>query len=100
MQRLTTGQMDKTVGAVTYALMLDAAGGIRSDITVARLGQATFQVGANGQLDLDYLRRDAPADGSVQVRDITGAPAASACGVRWPVRSSVRSAPTTCRTRV
>ena len=72
LQRLTTGQMDKTVGAVTYALMLDSAGGIRSDITVARLGAQTFQVGANGQLDLDYLRREAPADGSVQVRDITG----------------------------
>ena len=72
LQRLTTGQMDKTVGAVTYALMLDGAGGIRSDITVARLGTDTFQVGANGQLDLDYLRREAPADGSVQVRDITG----------------------------
>jgi glycine cleavage system aminomethyltransferase T/glycine/D-amino acid oxidase-like deaminating enzyme len=72
LQRLTTGQMDKTVGAVTYALMLDAAGGIRSDVTVARLGEQTFQVGANGQLDLDYLRREAPADGSVQVRDITG----------------------------
>ncbi|TKV56869.1 FAD-dependent oxidoreductase [Nakamurella flava] len=70
LQRLTTGQMDKTVGAVTYALMLDEAGGIRSDITVARLGAQTFQVGANGQLDLDYLRREAPAD--VQVRDITG----------------------------
>lgn len=72
LQRLTTGQMDKTVGAVTYALMLDSAGGIRSDITVARLGAQTFQVGANGQLDLDYLRREAPTDGSVQVRDITG----------------------------
>lgn len=72
LQRLTTGQMDKTVGAVTYALMLDSAGGIRSDITVARLGAQTFQVGANGQLDLDYLRREAPTDGSVQIRDITG----------------------------
>ncbi len=72
LQRVTTGQMDKTIGAVTYALILDQAGGIRSDVTVARLGEQLFQVGANSALDLDYLRRQAPADGSVQVRDITG----------------------------
>ena len=72
LQRVTTGQMDKTVGAVTYALMLDQAGGIRSDVTVARLGEQLFQVGANSALDLDYLRRQAPADGSVHIRDITG----------------------------
>ena len=72
LQRLTTGSMDKSVGAVTYTLALDDAGGIRSDLTVARLGEQLFQIGANGNLDLDYLRRQAPADGSVQVRDITG----------------------------
>ncbi|WP_232668489.1 GcvT family protein [Pseudonocardia sp. TRM90224] len=71
LEGLTTGKMDKSVGAVTYTLMLDAAGGIRSDLTVARLGAELFQVGANGNLDLDHLRRLAPAD--VQVRDITGA---------------------------
>ncbi len=31
-----------------------------------------FQVGANSNLDLDYFRRQAPDDGSVAVRDITG----------------------------
>ena len=72
LQRLTTGEMDKSVGSVTYTLALDEAGGIRSDLTVARLGEQLFQVGANGNLDHDYLRRQAPADGSVQVRDITG----------------------------
>jgi glycine cleavage system aminomethyltransferase T/glycine/D-amino acid oxidase-like deaminating enzyme len=72
LERLTTGKMDKSVGSVTYTLALDEAGGVRSDLTVARLGEQLFQVGANGNLDLDYLRRAAPADGSVQVRDITG----------------------------
>jgi glycine cleavage system aminomethyltransferase T len=72
LQRLTTGQMDKSVGSVTYTLALDEGGGIRSDLTVARLGEALFQVGANGNLDLDLFRRSAPADGSVTVRDITG----------------------------
>lgn len=72
LQRLTTGQMDKSVGSVTYTLALDEAGGVRSDLTVARLGEQLFQVGANGNLDLDHLRRQAPSDGSVQVRDTTG----------------------------
>ncbi|GAA0535271.1 sarcosine dehydrogenase [Saccharopolyspora subtropica] len=72
LQRLTTGKMDKSVGSVTYTLMLDKAGGIRSDITVARLGEELFQVGANGNLDLVYFRSEAPDDGSVQIRDITG----------------------------
>src|SRR5919112_1676551 len=72
LQRLTTGEMDKSVGSVTYTLALDEAGGIRSDLTVARLGEQLFQVGANGPLDLDHLLREAPADGTVQVRDTTG----------------------------
>ncbi|WP_190813347.1 GcvT family protein [Saccharopolyspora pogona] len=72
LQRLTTGKMDKSVGSVTYTLALDKAGGIRSDLTVARLGEHLFQVGANGNLDLDYFLREAPDDHSVQIRDITG----------------------------
>jgi dimethylglycine oxidase len=71
LQRLTTGKMDKSVGSVTYTLLLDDAGGIRSDLTVARLADNRFQVGANGNIDLDYLRRHTAVD--VQVRDITGA---------------------------
>ncbi|MGB3485357.1 MAG: FAD-dependent oxidoreductase [Mycobacterium sp.] len=73
LERLTTAKMDKSVGAVTYALALDGSGGVRSDLTVARLGADIFQVGANGNLDLDYFRRQAPTDGSVTIRDITGA---------------------------
>jgi len=73
LQHLTTGKMDKSVGSVTYTLLLDEAGGVRSDLTVARLAEYRFQVGANGNIDLDYFRRQASADDSVQVRDITGA---------------------------
>ncbi|MEV4331861.1 FAD-dependent oxidoreductase [Streptomyces sp. NPDC049597] len=71
LERLCTGKVDKSVGSVTYTLMLDHDGGIRSDITVARLGRDLFQVGANGNLDLDWFTRHLPEDGSVQVRDIT-----------------------------
>ncbi|CAN5340616.1 FAD-dependent oxidoreductase [soil metagenome] len=69
--RLTTGRMDKSVGSVTYCLLLDERGRIRSDVTVARLGPEHYQLGANGALDVDWLTRHLPADRSVAVRDIT-----------------------------
>ncbi|BBZ30613.1 sarcosine dehydrogenase [Mycolicibacterium madagascariense] len=73
LQWLTTNDVDKSVGSVTYTLMLDESGGIRSDLTVARLAPDRFQVGANGPLDLDWITRHLPDDGSVTVRDVTGA---------------------------
>ncbi|MBE3000639.1 FAD-dependent oxidoreductase [Nocardiopsis sp. HNM0947] len=77
LDRLTTSKMDRVPGYVAYTLLLDEAGGVRSDITVARLDEHTFQVGVNGNLDLDRLRRELPADGSVQLRDVTG----GTCGI-------------------
>jgi glycine cleavage system aminomethyltransferase T len=84
LQRLLTGNIDKSIGSVTYCLLLDVDGGIRSDVTVARLGARRFQLGANGHLDLDWLRRHAPADGSVQIRDIT---AGTCCIGLWGPRA-------------
>jgi glycine cleavage system aminomethyltransferase T len=84
LQHLTTGKMDKSVGSVTYTLLLDEAGGVRSDLTVARLAEYRFQVGANGNIDLDYFRRHASADDNVQVRDITGA---TCCVGLWGPRA-------------
>jgi glycine cleavage system aminomethyltransferase T/glycine/D-amino acid oxidase-like deaminating enzyme len=78
LQKLTTGDVAKKPGAVTYCLLLDEQGGIRSDITVARLDEETFQVGANGNIDLAYFTREARRQRAedptqwVQVRDITG----------------------------
>lgn len=77
LDRMTTGKMDKSVGAVTYTLVLDHAGGVRSDVTVARLDDQLFQVGVNGNLDLDHFRRHLPDDHGVQIRDITG----GTCGI-------------------
>ena len=71
LQSLVTGKMAKSVGSVTYCLMLDVDGGIRSDVTVARLGAEHYQVGANGALDVDWMRRHLPTGSAVQVRDIT-----------------------------
>ncbi|MEV6342412.1 FAD-dependent oxidoreductase [Actinoplanes sp. NPDC051851] len=75
LQGLTSSNIDRKVGSVVYTLLLDDAGGIRSDITVARLAEDRWQIGVNGPLDLDYLLRQAPA--GVSVRDITG----GTCGI-------------------
>lgn len=69
LDRMTTNNLRKRPGAVTYTLLLDESGGIRSDLTVARLAPDRFQVGANSPADLDRLLRHAP-DG-VHIRDIT-----------------------------
>ncbi|GAA1010867.1 sarcosine dehydrogenase [Acrocarpospora pleiomorpha] len=82
LQRLTTGDVDKSIGSVTYCLLLDGDGGIRSDVTVARLGADHFQVGANGELDLDWFERHRPGD--VFVRDIT---AGTCCLGVWGPRA-------------
>ncbi|MEV4311444.1 FAD-dependent oxidoreductase [Actinocrispum sp. NPDC049592] len=78
LQRMTTGDVDKSVGSVTYCLLLDVDGGIRSDVTVARLAKDQFQVGANGNLDLDWLTRHLPEN--VHVRDLT---ASTCCIGLW-----------------
>ncbi len=72
LQHVTTNDLNKPVGRVVYTLMLDEMGGIKSDITVIRLGNNRFQLGCNGLLDLAWLQRNAPADGSVQILDVTG----------------------------
>jgi glycine cleavage system aminomethyltransferase T/glycine/D-amino acid oxidase-like deaminating enzyme len=73
LESLLTNRVARKVGSVTYAMMLDDAGGILSDVTVARIDKETFQIGANGLADLATLRKALPDDGSVQVRDVTGA---------------------------
>ncbi|KIQ20637.1 GcvT family protein [Rhodococcus sp. MEB064] len=74
LQDVTTNNVDTTVGRVTYTLVLDDNGGVRSDLTVARLAPDHYRVGANGPLDLDWLtRRARETDGAVTVRDVTGA---------------------------
>ncbi|OON71606.1 GcvT family protein [Streptomyces tsukubensis] len=75
LQWMTTNNLAKKPGSVTYTLMLDEGGGVLSDLTVARLGADRFQVGANTPADLERLVRYAPP--GVQVRDITS----GTCGI-------------------
>lgn len=84
LQRMVTGDVTKSVGSVTYCLLLDRDGGVRSDVTVARLGPETFQIGVNGMLDLDWFHRHLPEYGAVQVRDTT---AGTCCVGVWGPRA-------------
>ncbi len=63
LQRLTTNDLDRPVGRVTYTLMLDAAGGVLADLTVTRLGEERFLVGLTNRLDVAQVQRYLPQDG-------------------------------------
>ena len=96
LQRMTTNNLNRKPGAVVYTLLLDENGGIRSDLTIARLDHTTFQVGANGNLDLEWLTKHAPPD--VFIKDIT---AGTCCIGLWgpKARDLIESIPTTLDTR-
>lgn len=69
LERLTTGNLRKKPGSITYCLLLNDKGGIMSDITVMRRDEFDFFIGVNSNIDINYLKQLAPD--SVHVRDIT-----------------------------
>ncbi len=73
LESVVSNRVDRAVGSVTYGLLLDERGGIRSDVTVARLAEDRFQIGANGPLDLVWLRARRSDAHAAQVRDVSGA---------------------------
>lgn len=80
LQRLSTGDMSKRAGSVTYAMLLNEQGTIRSDIIASRIEDNLFQVGVTSHTHFDYLSREARWQSQhspslsrwVQVRDVTG----------------------------
>ena len=73
-QRMAVAQMDVPVGRVVYTPLLNEAGGIKSDLTIMRLGRDAFRVvtgGAHGMGDRKWFRDHLPADGSAQLFDAT-----------------------------
>jgi glycine cleavage system aminomethyltransferase T/glycine/D-amino acid oxidase-like deaminating enzyme len=83
LQTMTTSQLDRPPGSATYTLLLAEDGGIRSDLTVARLAPDYFLAGIGGNLGLDWLRRNRPPDETVQLTDIT--PGTCCLGVWGPL---------------
>jgi dimethylglycine oxidase len=80
LERMCSAKVARKIGSVTYALLLDERGTIRSDVTVARLAEDRFQIGANGVLDVAWLSRFAADDPTVQIRDVT---ASLCCAGIW-----------------
>ena len=75
LQRLTSSNIDKPVGSAVYTQFLNRNGGIESDLTVTRLGEAYFWViTGSGFIANDHARilmNVNEADGEVSIRDIT-----------------------------
>lgn len=87
LQRLCDNDVDRPVGSLTYTQMLDRRGGIQCDFTVTRLRADRYFIvtgTAFGDHDRSWIRRHAPDDGSVEVRDITSA---RACLALWGPRA-------------
>ncbi|MFP5068237.1 FAD-dependent oxidoreductase [Pseudonocardia nantongensis] len=57
LQRLVTNDVDRPVGRVVYALLLDQGGGVLADLTVTRLGPERFLLAVADRLDVAELRR-------------------------------------------
>ncbi|MFN3765055.1 MAG: FAD-dependent oxidoreductase, partial [Aliihoeflea sp.] len=77
LQRLCANDVDVVPGRIVYTQMLNARGGIESDLTVTRLSETVFFLvvpGATLQRDLAWLRRHL-AEEFVVVTDVTAAEA-------------------------
>jgi len=75
LQKLCANQMDVAPGRIVYTQMLNARGGIESDLTVTRLSETAFFLvvpGATLQRDLAWLRRHLK-DEFVVITDVTAA---------------------------
>jgi glycine cleavage system aminomethyltransferase T/glycine/D-amino acid oxidase-like deaminating enzyme len=71
---LCSNRLDTPIGAVTYTTWLTPRGGVRRDLTVARLAEDRFWMFVGeGTLPQDraWVRRFLPDDGSVTVTDLS-----------------------------
>jgi glycine cleavage system aminomethyltransferase T/glycine/D-amino acid oxidase-like deaminating enzyme len=95
LEGLCDNRVAREVGRITYTQMLNRRGGIECDFTVARLAEERFSIvtgTAFGNHDREWIRRHLPADGSVQVQDVTSA---FACFGIWGPRAREILAPLT-----
>ncbi|MFQ5873018.1 MAG: FAD-dependent oxidoreductase [Dehalococcoidia bacterium] len=74
LQGITSNQMDKPPGKITYTSMLNKHGGIKCDLTITRLEPERFLVITGGAFsihDEQWMRSHLPKDDSVQITDIS-----------------------------
>ena len=73
---LVANKVPAQIGRLALCHALTPRGGIRSEFTITRLASELFYVvsaGAAERYDSDYLHKKLPHDGSVHLRNITGA---------------------------
>jgi 4-methylaminobutanoate oxidase (formaldehyde-forming) len=73
-ETLCDNRVVREVGKLTYTQMLNSRGGIECDFTVARLAEDRFSIvtgTAFGNHDREWIRKQIPAEGGVQVHDTT-----------------------------
>ena len=73
---LVANKVPTKVGRIALCHALTKRGGIRTEFTMTKLGDGHYYVvsaGAAERYDSDFLQKRLPADGSVTVRNITGA---------------------------
>lgn len=74
LQKLADSDLNKPVGQVVYTQMLNARGGIESDLTITRLGEDYFRLVTGSAFisrDLGWLTMHLPDDNSVTITDVT-----------------------------
>jgi 4-methylaminobutanoate oxidase (formaldehyde-forming) len=87
LQRLCANDVDRAVGSVTYTQVLNARGGIECDLSATRLAPDRYLLvtgTAFGTHDRRVLATGLPADGTVEVVDVTSA---YACFGLWGPRA-------------
>ena len=74
LNHLAANQINRPVGKIIYSTLLTPRGGIKRDLTIARLAKDRFWILTGGGYlpqDLSWIRQHAPANGSVQINDIS-----------------------------
>jgi dimethylglycine dehydrogenase len=74
LDRLVANKVPGKIGRMALCHALTRRGGIRSEFTITKLAEQHFYVvsaGAAERYDGDYLQKMLPADGSVELRNIT-----------------------------
>ena len=71
---ISSNQMDRTVGRVTYTSLLNKQGKIKCDLTITRLDSDRFLIVTGGSFaphDLAWIKSHLPDDGSVSLTDVS-----------------------------
>ena len=71
---IAAGNIDRSVGSLTYTQMLNARGGIEADVTVARIASDEFYIVTGTGFathDFNWISRNLPKDANCQLVDVT-----------------------------